>query len=138
MEVKKFSDRRIRLKMLLQTVILNLLVCIIWMSMNVQSKLHKFSILVTQYKQVHVFTFTKDSDKPTLDLRLYRFKFWEFLGIGFWNLKYFIAGISQFWWPSENLPFPVGKRIWFQLLYIVLLYATSMSKAFLLWYVNYV
>ena len=66
---------------------------------------------ITQYKQVYVFTFTKDSDKPTHDLRLYHYKFWEFLGIGFWNLKYFIAGISQFWWPSENLPFPVGKRI---------------------------
>ena len=75
MEIKKFSDSRIRLQMLLQTVILNLLVCIIRMSMNVQTKLHKFSTLVTQYKRVHVFTFTKDSDKPTPDLRLYHYKF---------------------------------------------------------------
>ena len=111
MGIKKFSDRRIRLKMLLQTVILNLLVCIIWMSMNVQTKLQKFLILVTQYKRVHVFAFTKDSDKPTHDLRLYHYKFWEFLRIRFWNLKYLIAWVSQFWWPSENLPFLVGKRI---------------------------
>ena len=85
MGIKKFSDRRIRLKMLLQTVILNVLVCIIWMSMNVQSKLHKFSILVTQYKRVHMFTFTKDLDKPTHDLRLYHYKFWEFLRTECWK-----------------------------------------------------
>ena len=98
--------------MLLQTVILNVLVCIIWISSNVQTKLHNFSILVTQYKQVHVFTFTKDLDKPIHDLRLYHYKFWEFLRTGFWNLWHFSAGISQVWWPSWNLPSHDGKKGW--------------------------
>ena len=81
--------------MLLQTVILNLLVCIIWISMNVQTKLHKCSILVTHYKRVHVFTFTKYSDKSTHDLRLYH-KFWEFLRTGFWNHIIFQLASSNF------------------------------------------
>ena len=40
--------------------------------MSVQNKTHKFSILVTQYKHVHVFTFTKvpDLTTPTLKLAL--------------------------------------------------------------------